>query len=912
MAYNRIFYDSFKNRMYCVDITDGKRTTEDFHPEFEYYIEDKTGESEIKDIYGNNVKLMKSETKKDMKMVSEVSKTYETDIPEDSKYLQRKYKNQKLKVEMNDFQIATIDIEIETGSSYKNHHIIKMKDSFGNVTNIDIGGYKKLNKSENKVYDEWKSIWCDFESSCYFSKNEFPNPEEAKYPINLISVHYSKDNTLYTYGNRPYTGDHESVKHYHYCLNEKTLMEEFIKMFRTKRVSIVTGWFSRQFDIPYIINRANKIGVDVSLSPINMYKKKHWRGYHIDESDGYDIAGISLLDGMDLFKNYEREKQASYSLQNIGMLVVGEGKKDYSGTINDAFLENWNEFVEYNIQDVLLVRKIEEKKKFIELTINLSYQALIPFTRVFSSISVVEGYIMKYLHENNMVLHDNERNKLVRNIPGAYCYAKVGYHKNCFSLDAESLYPTIIQQFNIGDETLILDDNRYGKTPFSEYKKWETVDGELEIGGIYYDRSKQSVLSKVTEDIIKGRKIFKQKMFIADAIEHNRPLTKYNKELVAEVKLEGDSSNYYDSMQYVRKILANSIFGCISNQHFHLYNYHNAISITMGGQSLIKYMKDSINSYMLTQFHKVVKNIYPDFNGEFKQLKNEVIIQCDTDSVFLCMDEVIKNFGLIFNNNQEIYDWMNDIEQRFFSKFVDKILQIYADKYGMKQIINFKREKIIIQKLITAKKKYVDQILANEDKLYIDDPKISVTGIEIVRTDTPAFCKSYLKQSVNELFKFKCADKIGMNTYIKDIKEKFIKSDIKDISIPKGVKEYTKYAEDINHYMKNGLSYPSGCPIHVRASINYNYLIKKWNLPLSPIGDGTKLKFIHTLPNNEIHQDVIGFIGDWPVEFNKAFKIDYDRQFERTFSKAFQRFYNVLNWGNITMEDNSLSDFITF
>jgi len=842
--------------MYSVDITNGKRTQVDFHPTFDYYVHDKTGQSEITDIYGNCVTPMSNETKKDMKIIADSVKCCESDIPDDVKYLQKRYQHQVLKANMSDFQIATVDIEVE-------------------------------------------------------SPGEFPEPEDAKYPINLITVHYSKDNSLYTFGIRPYTGNDPTVKNYHYCEDEKTMIERFIKHWRTKKVDITTGWFSRTFDFPYIIKRCENLKIELSLSPINICKKKHWQGYHIEEGNNYEIAGISILDGVDLFKNYEREKRVSYSLQNIGMEVVGEGKKDYSGTINNAWQVDWNGFVEYNVQDVILVTKIEKEKKYIELTINLCYQALIPFQRVFSSISLVEGYILKYLHENKMVLPDQEKNKEVRKLPGAYVFAKVGYHKYCMSYDGESLYPFTILQLGISPETLKLNDNRYDKTPFSETKMWETKDGEIEIGGIYYDRSKKGILCQITEKIIKDRKMYKKKMFIADAIEHNRSLEKYDEKLVEEVKSEKESSSYYDSMQYVRKILANSIFGCASNEYFHLYNYHNAISITMGGQSLVKYLRDCFNKYMKNEFHKNIKNLFPDFKGEFKQLKNDVIIQMDTDSLFITLEEVINNLGINFNNNQEIYDWMDNIDKKFFSNFIEKLLKIYADKYDLEQIMNFKREKIIVQKLITAKKKYVDEILANEDKLFIENPKISVTGIEIVRTDTPTFCRSKLKDSVNELFKIKCNDKILINSYIRGVKEKFIKSDIKDISIPKGVNEYTKYAKETDYYIKNGLSYPTSCPIHVRAAINYNYLIKKWNLPLIPVSNGTKIKYVHVSPNNEIHQDVIGFVNEWPKEF-EVFNIDYDKQFTRTFSNVFQRFYDVLRWGQIEIEENTLSDFIEF
>jgi len=401
MSFTRIHYDAYHNKIYCIENDGTERRKIEFSPKFEYYVPDPTGQSEIKDIYGNPVKLTEAEKRKDMQLVAQSIKTCETDIPMDIKFLHKKYENENLKVDMKNFQVATIDIEVESP--------------------------------------------------------EFPEPEDAKYPINLISVHYSKENKLYTFGNREYTGDDPTVQNFHYCADEKTMLERFIKHFRIKKVDIVTGWFLRTFDVPYIINRCKNLKIELSLSPLNVYHKKHWQGYHIDEGDNFEIPGISILDGVDIFKNFERDKQVSYSLQNIGMLVVGEGKKDYEGTINDAWEKDWNGFVEYNVQDVLLVKKIEEKKKYIELTITLCYATLIPFQRIFSSISIVEGYILKYLHNNNMVMSDHEKNKLIKKLPGAFVQASVKYHAYCMSWDAESLYPTIISMYGISPETLKLD-----------------------------------------------------------------------------------------------------------------------------------------------------------------------------------------------------------------------------------------------------------------------------------------------------------------------------------------------------------------------------------------------------------------------------------------------------------------------
>lgn len=398
MSFTRIFYDAYKNRLYCIENVDGKRNKIDFHPKFEYFVPDKTGTSKFKDIYGNPVMPQVSETRQDMKMVSECVSTCETDLSEDIKFLQKRYKGQKLKADLSNFQIATIDIEVESGK-------------------------------------------------------EFPKQDEAKYPINLISVHYSKEDKIYTFGLRPYTGNDPNIQNYHYCPDEKTMIERFIKHFRKKLVDILTGWNIMGFDVPYIINRCKRLKIDLSLSPIDLYRERKTGGYHID-GGGYTIAGISILDGLELYKNFVYTKRERYSLQFIGMLEVGEGKKDLEGTVNDAWKTDWNSFVEYNVQDILLTKKIEDKKKHIQLTINFCYQALIPFDRIFSSITLVTGYMLRYLREKNIVFPDRASHEKNKKFPGAYVMAKPGYYNYVMSFDVASMYPHEIMTFNISPETL--------------------------------------------------------------------------------------------------------------------------------------------------------------------------------------------------------------------------------------------------------------------------------------------------------------------------------------------------------------------------------------------------------------------------------------------------------------------------
>lgn len=863
-GFKKIYYEASNNKIYHWYYDDeGKNYKEEFHPDIEYYVIDKSGKSNIKDIYGNPVILQKSKSISEMKNVSSTIKTYETDISEDIKFLHKFYKGKTLKVDLNQFNICTIDIEVE-------------------------------------------------------SEGEFPEPNEVKHPINLISIHSSKTDQIYTFGIREYTGNSPEIKNYYYYAEEKTMLENFIEFFRKQKFDIITGWFCRFFDIPYLINRCNKLKITSSLSPIGIYKENKLSGYHV-ERGGYIIAGLSILDGMDLYKNFVYDKKISYSLGAIGLEEVGEGKLEFEGTINTLWKTDWNKYVEYNVQDVNLTRKIEKKKKHIELAINFCYQALIPFDNIFSSISLITGYIMKYLHERNMVYPDRDKNQVkIDKFPGAFVMAKTGYFEKVINFDVKSMYPHILMQFNISPETLVLnptDDEKKNlyKTPLSEFKTWETSKGNFSIGGIYYKKNK-GILPDIVEKIFKERVQLEIKKEIAEKIKKGVKIeqlyNKFNKVLVDEVISENLDAEYYDSQQKIRKILINSIYGVLGNPFFNLFNINNAIAITLGGQNLIKYLSNCINKYIKDNWHIIAKKLYPEIK-EVKRIENDLVILIDTDSNYLCIDELIKSLGLNFQTDEEFVNFALSLIKNFFEPFFKKILQKYADNYGVQQIIDFRYEKIIKQKIILAKKKYADVVLHKKGNTY-NPPIIDITGIEVIRTDTPKFFKSSIMNVIEEIFRTKNKNRII--EMMRDIKDQFVKASPDDIAIPTGVSDYQKWSLPIQQYLQQGLSYMKGIPIYNRASINFNYLVKKYNLPYQLIDNGTKIKYIYVIAQkNSLNQNVIGFVGKWPNEFNNMFVIDYDQQWQVTFQSVIERFFSVMGWGNkINLEVSELENLIKF
>lgn len=808
MAYSNIYYDFFNNKIHLWEYVDGKRKKIEEKIKYQCYIKSDNGEHW--DIYGNRVEKREYDTKKSIKNLKE-SGAYlcESDVKEDIKYLQKKYCSDLLDG-YDDLNICYLDIEVA-------------------------------------------------------GEKEFPKPEEAKYPINLITMKTSKKNQLVTFGLDEYTGSSDQVKNYYYNPNEKELLTKFIKFFRKQKIDILTGWNVQTFDVMYIINRCKNLGIDVYLSPVNKYNENKQTGV-------YSICGISILDGLEMYKKYTRVNRESYNLNFIGQTEVDEGKLDYEGSINDLWKDDWNKFVEYNIQDVLLVEKIENKLKYIQLVVSFAYQALVPFESVLSSIAVSTGFILKYLHEQDLVMPDRKDND-EESFPGAYVYAREGMYNKVVSFDVQSLYPTIMIMFNISPETLVTNQE--------EINRLDSIGMLIKtpLDGVYYTKEKEGVIPKIITKVFNDRLMYKKKL---------KECYKKNDKV---------GIDYYDRMQYIAKIFINSLYGICGNRFFHFYNINNAKCVTVSGQSIIKYLSKTTCNYF--------ENSYIH-NGNKVKLSGDMLVVNDTDSAYLSLKELKEKI----DPESDFVEWSMSFTENVMQPFFDKIMNIYSKKYNVNNLIKFQREKVIDKILVMAKKKYATYTLVNEDEIY-EKPKVTITGIEVVRTSTPSFCRKKILNVIEKIFEWN--DKNKIISLLKQIKKEFINTSINDIAFPRGIKDYNKYINGIDlNNCSGGVNYMKSTPIHVKSAINYNYLNKKYEIGGIPIYNGTKMKFIFVKPQNEIRAETIGFVWTYPKKFNKIFKIDYQKQWEKSFQDVVERFFIVMNWGKIDLKQGNLKKFIKF
>ena len=835
--YRRIYYDGTRIHLWETTL-EGKRETSVHNDDIEYYIPDNTGTSPITDIFGNPVMRQTSKSRSIVTDLASSMNCCETDIPEVTKFLQKRYANVELKPDINIFKIGIIDIECESGS-------------------------------------------------------EFPYPEQAKYPINLITVRNLKTLKTYTFGNRPYTGNSKTVDEYHYFPDEREMLSTFVQFFRRCSFDIITGWNVLNFDMRYIVHRLRVLGIDKTISPIGQIYE--------DEKGNMTIGGLNVLDYQAMYKEFLKIPMSSYSLNFVCMRELGEGKLELEGAINTAYKTDWNRFVEYNINDVDLVQRLDNKHKLILLCVTLAYQALIPFEKTLSTIPLVEGLLLKALHKNNMVMNDRSGGQR-EEYSGGYVEAEPGFYFDVLSFDVESMYPHLMMMFNISPETLVLNP--------------QSTEGLISspAKGIYFRKDKEGFIPKVVKHIFQERKEFKNRMKIltlknkglssldiAKRLHMDFSYVDKELEIIAQEK---ETVEYYDLQQYVRKIFANSVYGTLGNPYFHFFNINNAKAVTIGGQTLIKHLSNQIKEGLKKKFG----------------IKENPVVIIDTDSCYIQFKTIIDKLKISFLSDKERIDYYLKFIGDVLTPIIDKSLKIYSTAYNVEQMINFKHEKIMTKLAVIVKKHYIMEIIYSEGDIY-DPPKIKPVGVQTVRSDTPEFCRGKLKEVIDLVFK--TLDREKVVDLVKQDKQEFRTQPGNIIASTKGLNKYeeyavpldddiaTEYASDFDDYKADGTNYPLHCPIHIKAAIAYNYMIKQDKLALLPANRGAKIKYIYVNEDNPAQTNAIGFIGRWPKEFDKYFTIDYDLQFEKTFMPIIDDLFGILKWDEINYEESILDELFT-
>ena len=727
------------------------------------------------------------------------------------------------------------------------------------------------------------------------SENGFPDPYEANEPITAIAITYLNDKT-YVFGCGIYEtqGDEIYVK----CKDEYTLCRKFMELWTKKCPDIVTGWNTKFFDIPYLINRFRKIlGEPDSkkLSPWNFIgeRKTTINGRQLI---AYELLGVASLDYIELYKWYAPggKSQESYRLDAIAQVELGEGKISYDeyDNLHSLYRLNFQKFIEYNIKDVQLILRLEDKLKLLELAVTLAYDTKSNFEDVFAQTRMWDAMTYSYLLEKNIIVPPRIIKEKDGMFEGAYVKeVQVGLHDWVASFDLNSLYPHLMMQYNISPETLIEPENysdemrkilSEGVTVDRLLKKEINTNGlvtaTLTPNGQFFRTDIKGFLPTMMEEMYTDRSKFKKMMLAAKQEYENE--TDESKKYEIEKRIAK-----YNNIQLAKKVSLNSAYGALGSQYFRFYDLRMALGVTTAGQLSIRWIEAKLNQYM----NKVLDTKDVDY-----------VIASDTDSIYLRLGGLVNR---VYNNR------VDDTESiiRFMDKVCDEKLQPYIDKCYQEladyvkapvQKMQMKREGLSNKGIWTAKKRYILNVYNNEGVQY-NEPDMKVMGLEMVKSSTPFVIRTKMKEAIKIMIN---GTENDMHNFIAEFREEFKNLPPEEISSPRGCNGLAKYTDAASLYKL-------GTPIHVKGAILYNYYLNKLDLtkkyPI--IQEGEKLKYSYLKMPNPFKDTVISFPARLPKEFDLHKYIDYDMQFDKCFLEPIKVILDCIKWK--TEKVSSLEDF---
>ena len=740
-----------------------------------------------------------------------------------------------------------------------------MKEYGGNVFGFDQFQYSFISDNYRGMIDydldKIKIGYIDIETS---SEHGFPDVRNATEEV--LAISYRCGETFRVYGCQGYEPS-EGVL-FVPCTTEEHLLLEFVNDWSMNYPDIITGWNSRFFDIPYLVNRIVKVlGQKMAnkLSPWGWYKENEINLFGNRKQQVFELVGISSIDYMDVYKKFTYVNQESYSLNHVAYAELGEKKLDYSeySSLHELYKTNFQKFVDYNVRDVVLLEKLEEKLKLLEMIISLAYMAKCNFNDVFSPVKMWDCIIFNHLKDQQIVVPPKKHETKLEAYEGAYVKdPQIGRHKWVASFDLNSLYPHLIMQYNISPETLVgmhtesgLVDALLDKEVDVDFLKEKNLT--MTPNGSLYTRKKQGFLPALMEKMYTDRVKYKDLMI---------------KEQKKGKTADTNKLAQYHNMQINLKIALNSAYGALGNQWFRFYDVRNAEAVSVAGQLSIRWAERAVNQYL----NKVLETDGTDY-----------VIASDTDSLYIALDSLVQKVGL-GEDTQKTIKFMDTVCEGKIQDVIDGCygeMAEYVNAFEQKMVM--KREVLAEVGIWTGKKHYILNVHNSEGVQY-DEPKLKIMGIEAVKSSTPEPCRNALKEAFKIMMNGTEDDVIN---YIEDFKTKFKTLPAEEVSFPRSVKGLAKYHDSASIYQKS-------TPIHVKGSLIYNKILqnKRLTRKYPKIQEGEKIKFAYLKEPNPTGDTVIAMLNALPDEFELKPYIDYEKQFSKSFLDPIIGILNVIGW----------------
>ena len=777
-------------------------------------------------------------------------------------------------------------------SQYERSKYIKESDSVRYFENLNVNQqflvdmfYLEYEKPDFRKHP-LKVFYLDIE---VYSKEEgFPHPEQANFPINVITVYDSLDKMFYTWGMKEYKPKESNVKYYH-CSSEKQLLQKFLNFVSKDHMDVISGWNTKHFDIPYLVNRIGKICDEddvLRLSPTkNIYSRVEFNNFG-KESTVWVIDGVSSVDYIDVYRKFCLSPRENYKLNTIAEIELGEAKIDFGGgNLSDLADEDWETFVDYNIQDVNLLVKMDDALRYMDLLRSLAITGLTTMESALKSLGVITGAAAIRGRERGQKIPTFVRNtdKTTKNEGAFVKEPESGIHKHLVSFDANSLYPNTMVTLNISPETklgvivekdddgvLVRDVNENNfRLSHSAFKKLvEKEQIAVSKANVLFTQKKKGLFPEIIDKYYTKR---------VDVVKR---LSKLKKE-ISELEDSPDKdelkqrARLLDIEQKTHKIFLNSVYGAFGNKYFALGDDDLARSITLTGQAIINQ-----GSEILTRY---VESIIG------KKVERDVIRYIDTDSLFISFDDIIECSKIKLSDGKKVTKEMYSLIDNTAKHLNEEIVKWGEAELNSKDCrIIFKREKICDISLLLKKKHYILHILDNEG---VKCNEFKYTGVDVVKSTMPKKVKPYVKNIAETLLT--TMNNQETNNSVTKAYDAFLALPIEEIAINKGIKNYEKYSSQCSDFQTI-----KGMPNHVKSAYFYNIILDRLDIAgkYEKIRSGDKIKIFYVKTPNKFGIESIAFKYYYPDEFKAIFDADYEKMFDKVIFSPVQRFFEAVNW----------------
>ena len=664
------------------------------------------------------------------------------------------------------------------------------------------------------------------------------------------------------------------------------------------------------FDFPYLHGRLEYVFDEPTagrLSPIGIAYYNQYKGK-------MTIAGVNCIDYLLLYKQYAGKNLPNYRLDTVGQEELKIGKISYQGSLDELKKTDINKFIEYNLHDVILVSKLDDKLQFIALAMTICHVCHTGYEEFNISGKILEGALLTYLRRKHLVApnknleseeeiafndDDEDENDDKVGFKGAYVKDPIpGRYDWVCSADINSLYPSTIMSLNISPETKICvipewnseklvkksqDKIEFGgdEYTYEEFGK-EIVENNLSVSanGVVYDQSKLGCIPDILKTWFSQRLEQKKKM--------------------KEASDSGDKAGevFWKRRQHVQKILLNSLYGVLGLPSFRFYDLDNALAVTATGQEIIKTSAKLVNVW---------------FNKRCSTTEKDYVIYIDTDSLYLDMNALAKHEGVI------------DIKPFAVSE-IETVATNLNDFYkvAMVRMFNSTDNRIKIAADVVAKsafwlvKKRYAMMKVYDMELQKDIDKMEVKGLDVVRSSFPkkfrGFMETILKNILNNV------QKTEMDLFILGFKKQIKDFEIQDVAKNTSVRfvsgENAKNKINFDPKTREPFHFIKGATAQCKSALAYNDMLKQFKLKeTEPILSGGKIKWVY-LKDNSFGLDGLAFKDDGkdPKMVMDLINTYADRNqiWEKELMKKLTAFYSALGWEIFREEQIDIDTFFSF